>query len=144
MRRFSLISIACVFMLSTCVQIGFCQDYGSLKTSPQIKKYVLTVPESYNDGDPKLPLLVYLHGGGAFGNYDNLQGEASAFHYLQMKYKFILFAPLFTTENPSMLKPLKPMLEEIIEKYPVDTTRIYLTGASAGGRCGLGICRSKP
>jgi predicted peptidase len=144
MRRFSLIFMACLFILAICLQIGVCQDYGSLKPSPQIKNYVLTVPEDYKDGDPKLPLLVYLHGGGAFGNYANLQGEANAFGYLQMKYRFILFAPLFTTEEPSMLKALKPMLDEIIEKYPVDTTRIYLTGASAGGRWGWTFAVQNP
>jgi predicted peptidase len=36
------------------------------------------------------------------------------------------------------------MLDEIIEKYPVDTTRIYLTGASAGGRWGWEFAVQNP
>jgi predicted peptidase len=135
MRRFSLIFITCLFILATCLQTGFCKNYGSINTSPQIKKYILNVPKNYKDSDPKLPLVVYLHGAGSLNNYTNLQSEVTNIVNQQSNYSFILFAPVIANQDDwsANFQSLKNMLDQIIDQYPVDSTRIYLTGLSMGG-----------
>jgi hypothetical protein len=47
-------------------------------------------------------------------------------------YKFIVLAPMAQSWSFAP-QDVGPMLDDIIKRYPVDTTRIYLTGYSAGG-----------
>ena len=49
-------------------------------------------------------------------------------------YKFIVLAPLAESWgiNPPQLEVI---LNDVLKKYPVDSSRIYLTGYSAGGWC---------
>jgi predicted peptidase len=147
MRRYFLILMTFLLILATCFQTGFCKNYGSINTSPQIKKYILTVPKKYKDGDPKLPLVVYLHGAGSLNNYNSLQSwDAANLVKQQSNYSFILFAPLFTNQDDwsANFQSLKNMLDQIIAQYPVDTTRIYLTGLSMGGRYGWEFAMQNP
>lgn len=146
MRRFSFVFIACLFVFATCLQTGFCKNYGSIRTSPQIEKYILKVPGKYKDGNPKLPLLVYIHGAGTLNKYDWLQSEIQPIVSHQSAYPFVFFAPLLVNQDDwsSNFNSLKSMLDEIIEKYPVDTTRIYLTGLSMGGYAGWRFAIENP
>lgn len=52
------------------------------------------------------------------------------------RYKFMVLAPLAESWgiNPSQLEFI---LNDVLKKYPVDSSRIYLTGYSAGGWCTL-------
>ena len=109
--------------------------------------------------DRKYPLVVFLHGAGERGN-DN---EAQLLHGGNMftnpvnreKYPAYVIFPQCPNEdfwaprnrsavvgenpfnkNPPMSKALslvKKVLDEAVEKYPVDRNRIYIAGLSMGG-----------
>ncbi|MBN1844321.1 MAG: prolyl oligopeptidase family serine peptidase [Sedimentisphaerales bacterium] len=100
-------------------------------------QYWLYLPAEYGRTEKKWPLILFLHGAGERG--DNLelvtkhgppklarQGKA---------FPFIIVSPQCPTNYwwPTELEVLNALLDEIIEKYPVDTSRIYLTGLSMGG-----------
>ncbi len=123
--------------------------------------YAIYEPEN-RDGSP-LPLIVFLHGAGerdenlAFvDRYGPLKAVKNGEHF-----PFIVAAPQCGNDKywGNYLESLNFWLNEIIEKYNVDTKRIYLTGLSMGGTgcwhwllanperfaaaapvCGTGVC----
>jgi predicted peptidase len=146
MRRFYLLLVLSTFMLTTGLQMGYCKDNGSITTSPQIQKYILNIPKKYKDTDQKLPLVVFIHGAGMVNDYSKLQSRVKLILNHQKDYPFIFFAPLLATRDnwePIFLS-LKSMLDEVVANYPVDTSRIYLTGISMGGNLGLQFAIENP
>lgn len=100
-------------------------------------------------GSPKekYPIIICFHGKSIAGHDINKifrEGVAREIHEGKKieavnkvdgkLYKFIVLAPLAESWgiNPSGLKYI---IEDVLKKYPVDKSRIYLTGYSAGGWC---------
>ncbi len=104
---------------------------------------LLYLPENYERSAKHYPLIIYLHGIGQAGtNIKSMLGdglpkaiakglkpEAIADGKI---YQFIVFSPQ-AKEWSYQEKELKYMLPYLIKKYRIDTTRIYVTGISAGG-----------
>ncbi len=99
-------------------------------------KYLSYVPKDYDaKSKKKWPLMLFLHGAGERGT--DVQRVAIHGPISMVKagkdFPFIIIAPQCpngkTWENDSLLK----LLDHAIEKYSVDTNRIYLTGLSMGG-----------
>lgn len=99
-------------------------------------KYLLYLPDNYNDSKNKVPLLIYLHGSSVRGSELN-KIKAYGLPYLiekGEKYDFIIVSPQcpasksWNSENWFL-----PLYSELIEKYRIDTNRVYLTGMSLGG-----------
>jgi phospholipase/carboxylesterase len=103
--------------------------------------FSLYVPESW-DGAAAMPLVVALHGGSGHGRdfvWSWLR-EARA-------RQALLLSPTSTQRTWSLMgddvdsAPLRQMVEGVAERYPVDRTRVLLTGMSDGGTytmiCGL-------
>lgn len=100
--------------------------------------YLLFLPQGYSaNPDQRWPLILYLHGAGERG--DDL--ELVKIHGIpkiveqQPDFPFITVSPQcpgesWWWEHHLMLKAL---LEEILARYDVDETRVYLTGNSMGG-----------
>lgn len=104
----------------------------------------LRLPDNY-DEDTAYPLIVYLHGQGAQGtdNQDQM-GESFLDAYLTVKddYPAIVFIPqcpkglrydeLRDRKNAS--EELRACIQKgVLERYHIDTDRIYITGISMGG-----------
>lgn len=111
------------------------------ETSKPSKKpvynYLVYVPESYgSDKNKNWPLIIYLHGKSAGGNNLNKVKSYGLPFFIDrgLKLDAIVICPQcpsgknWTTDNW-----FTPLYNELLEKYTIDTTRIYLTGMSMGG-----------
>lgn len=100
----------------------------------------------------KFPLVIFLHGAGERGNDNEAQLKHITDLFLDLrnrgKYPCYVLAPqcpkdLWWAEYRGKTgiapEPTKPMamvinlIEKILEEYPVDPSRIYVTGVSMGG-----------
>lgn len=100
--------------------------------------YLLWTPDGY-DPAQTYPLLIYLHGSGANG--DDLPAFADAARRpapLEDRpgdFPFLVLMPRSPTgvEWSDELAVLDDLLDHIVDSYPVDTRRIYLSGYGMGG-----------
>lgn len=105
---------------------------------------LLYLPEKMESGK-RYPLLICFHGRSIAGNDITKifrQGVARQMHegkkidavnkIDKKKYEFIVLAPLATSWS---LGPdhLDVALTDVLKRYPIDSSRIYVTGYSAGG-----------
>lgn len=139
--------LALVMTLTTALQDG---PYAPMKkieirvTQWQTRQALIYLPEDMKPGE-RYPLLMAFHGKSIAGTDPakifregvakqiKLGKKIEAVSKADGKlYKFIVVAPL---EEGWSTPPqnVNAMLSDIIRRYPVDTTRIYLTGYSAGG-----------
>lgn len=117
-------------------------------------RYRLLKPQPISPGK-KYPVVVFLHGAGERGADNRLQllylPELLAKPENRQKFPCFLIAPQCRPEKqwvdvpwtatqstlpeqPSdQLQAAMGMLDDVLEKYPVDRARIYLTGLSMGG-----------
>ncbi len=97
-------------------------------------KYILQIPDIENK-DTLLPLLIFLHGSGERGDSVDMVRVHGPWKFLEEHpgYPFIILAPQCPANRYWDPVALDLLVDDIIRKYPVDTTRIYLTGLSMGG-----------
>ena len=101
-------------------------------------EYLLFLPQSYAQSlDQKWPLIIFLHGASERGNDLNLLRKHGIPKVVESNpdFPFIAVSPQCPKESwwTSELRTINGLIEEIIKKYEVDTSRIYLTGLSMGG-----------
>jgi len=113
----------------------------------------------FPDSDPgrKYPLVIFLHGAGERGNDNEAQLKWGVMNFatdeMMSMYPAFVVAPQcpkgmtwsnFNRTNTSRLMSLQPdpskpmelvvaLIRQMIEKAPIDTNRIYITGLSMGG-----------
>lgn len=99
--------------------------------------YLPSLPKDYDpDTLKKWPLIIYLHGGSQRGKnlkrlYDNGIPDQI---YRGREFPFIIISPLCPLHlRWSTDDWFENFYNEIIKKYRIDTTRVYLTGLSLGG-----------
>ena len=111
---------------------------GSYTRSVNLK-YHLYLPAGYGD-DPwqTWPLILFLHGAGERGDDLDMVKIHGFRKMLQGRpdFPFILVSPLcpegsWWTEH---LDDVKTLLDDVIDSYAVDESRVYLTGLSMGGQ----------
>ena len=121
-----------------------------INQNPQraVYHYIRYLPPGYAaDSTKKYPLLIFLHGGAARGTdtldlYDHGPFDQI---YRGRDFPFIIVAPQcpkhirWSTENW-----FEGFYFELISKYRIDTSRVYLTGASLGGGRDMVPCRKIP
>ncbi len=122
--------------------IGITRDVGS-----NIGGYYAGLPGGYEKDGKQHPLILYIHGGGQFGNgsvdLPNLLSEGipalldtKAFPGTVtsngQEYSFIVLVPQFKAYPSSI--DLQNFLDFAKANYRIDLSRIYLTGFSIGGR----------
>jgi len=98
-------------------------------------EFMVQLPENFNKNN-KYPLMLILHGG--IGNIPDLQIN---YNSTKLKYEFIVayfqgssLAGTFTRGfSNGWTGRIKNGYDQIISKYPIDTTKIILAGPSAGG-----------
>jgi pimeloyl-ACP methyl ester carboxylesterase len=102
-----------------------------------IYPYLTYLPENYESNpDTAWPLILYLHGGSQRGkNLKRLYDSGIPDQiYRGRQFPFIIVAP----QCPKHLRWstdywFDNLFEEILRRFRVDTTRVYLTGESLGG-----------
>ncbi|WP_052306936.1 carboxylesterase family protein [Chitinophaga pinensis] len=97
-----------------------------------IAEYLLYIPDTYNDMKSyKWPVVIFLHGVGEIGNDIDVIRQVGLPRVVKGK-PFVMIAPQCTAVwwNTDVLQQL---YKEVLKKYHVDSSRIYLTGLSMGG-----------
>ena len=109
-------------------------------------KYLLALPEGYETGVERWPLLVFLHGAGESG--DDLEkvkahGPPKLIAAGDRAFPCIVVSPQSPGRgwNPDVLAAL---VDEICREYRVDEDRIWLTGLSMGGFGTWALAAAKP
>ena len=92
------------------------------------------LPPDYAAGQD-WPLVLFLHGAGERGT----DAEAVARHGLPRRiaegahFPFVMLAPQCPAGQWWELEPLTALLDDALERYALDPSRIYVTGMSMGG-----------
>lgn len=113
---------------------------GQLETSVTRSftlKYRIYLPSGY-EADPRRrsPLILYLHGGSIRGDDIDKVGSLGLPRYAARHpdFPFIVVAPLLAAKRLwTDTEVLVALIDEVERSYPVDPTRVYLTGHSIGG-----------
>lgn len=98
--------------------------------------YLLHIPESTTNAiDGKWPLIVFLHGAGERGEDFELLKKNGPPQIIASgkEFPFITLSPQCPLNQYWDVQAVNALLDHIIENYPVDRSRIYLTGLSMGG-----------
>jgi predicted peptidase len=109
----------------------------TFKTAQQIDlKYLLYLPKGYEaKSDKKWPLILFLHGAGERGtNVWKVATHGPVKHVTpETDFPFIVVSPQCLEGRVWSNEPLMALLDDIMRTYPVDKSRVYLTGLSMGG-----------
>lgn len=113
--------------------------------SPVVQGYYSGVPAHYNETNKKYPLIVFIHGGGQFGNGSTdlpiILNEAlpellaeklfpASFTVSNKNYSFIVLAPQFVKYPAN--EEVRSFIDYALSTYRIDASRIYLAGMSNG------------
>ncbi len=115
--------------------------------SDNILGYYQALPSKYDSSGETYPMIIDLHGGGQYGNGSTDLGKIlrmgipkllnekkfpPTFEVDGERFSFIVIAPQLRKDvlNVEMFR----LLNYVKSHFRVDTNRIYLTGASLGGR----------
>jgi len=119
--------------------------------------YYAGLPVKYNLSSKRYPLLIFIHGGGQFGNgnldlpiilnegipqlYDEKIFPPD-FEIGKEHFSFIMLAPQLrrNPENEEMIS----FINYVFENYRIDSSRIYLVGMSNGGRITCNVAAAYP
>lgn len=110
----------------------------------EVKKlsYLLDFPEKAKG---KVPLMIFLHGSGERGsNIDAVKVNGPLMHKGLMKEPVAILAPQCPADTWWDTDAVYQLIKEIQKKYPIDETRIYLTGLSMGGWGTLKLAMEHP
>lgn len=103
--------------------------------------YLLYLPSEYgNDHQQEWPMILYLHGSGEIGRSFTLLRTQLLPKTLdqQTDFPFIVVSPQLPIEWSvngwsDFIGPVNALLDNIEQRYAIDSRRIYLTGISLGG-----------
>lgn len=134
-----ILSAALVVTLGMCTFGAAHADQRAMTSTTTVKndlKYLMYTPDGYGTSNAPYPLVVWLHGGDQGGG-DIDKVKSSGMPKLIEEGKQLPFL-IFSPQNPSeeLLYPIEKVeaaLEEVISKYRVDRSRIYVVGYSRGG-----------
>ncbi len=119
----------------------------------ELYNYVLYLPEGYDpaDTEKKWPVIYFFHGIGEIGEDLTKLLPYGPLRYLNKggKLDAIVIAPQCPTgshwaDHDRETDKLVQFVPEMSEKYNIDTSRMYLTGLSMGGRCSWKLALAMP
>lgn len=100
-------------------------------------RYLLFLPDGYGRKKQRWPLILFLHGAGERGDDLELVKKHGPPKLVEQgkDFPFIIVSPQCPADRwwPEKTDVLVALLDQIIQEYEVDTSRIYLTGLSMGG-----------
>ncbi len=117
-------------------QIQMPRQFKVEKTQTLEARYLLFLPKGFDQKvDKRWPLMLFLHGAGERGtNVWKVATHGPPKHVTSHPdFPFILVSPQCPEGQVWSKDILMALLDEIERQYPVDTTRVYLTGLSMGG-----------
>jgi len=113
-------------------------------------EYLLYLPDGYGQNDQEWPLMLFLHGAGERGadlERVKVHGPPKLVERGR-SMPFIIVSPQCPTgtswSSPDQVGTLIALLDEIVENYRVDESRVYLTGLSMGGYGTWALASSRP
>jgi|GEM_PF-5221162 predicted peptidase len=94
--------------------------------------FILKTQDDLPDGE-KSPLLIWMHGGGA-GAKVNGEGwpRQRKFKYLSKDYPFAVLYPQAVGTGWDG-ESMEVLVKYVLENFPIDPKRVYLSGSSMGG-----------
>ena len=98
-------------------------------------RFLLYLPEGFNAARKRWPLMMFLHGSGERGSdleRVKVNGPPK-FLGRQKDFQFIVVSPQLPENDSWSSDVLNALLDELIERLPIDTDQVYLTGLSLGG-----------
>jgi predicted peptidase len=98
--------------------------------------YLLYLPKDYANNKERLwPLIIFLHGSGERGDDLEKLKVNGLPKLLETKsdFPFIVISPQVPSEGDWEIDKLDALLDEALERLPIDSNRVYLTGLSMGG-----------
>lgn len=88
----------------------------------------------YGKEEKKWPLLIFLHGSGERGSDIALVKVRGPLTFEERdKFPLVVAAPLAPLEARWSVDGVNAMLDDIVERVPIDTEGVYVTGLSMGG-----------
>jgi len=140
----SLVLIGCAYMEKNTVISNpslprgqHAQAFEKTITKTLTCKYLLFLPESYGQKDHRWPMILFLHGAGERGDDLELVKKHGPPKIVEQRkdFPFIVVSPQCPGASwwTDEIEVLINLLDDIVARYEVDTTRIYLTGLSMGG-----------
>jgi predicted peptidase len=113
------------------------ESLSSIKSLSINNQYLIYLPGQINlQKEKRWPLILYLHGSSLRGTLVDRVKTYGLPHRLaqQTDFPFIVVSPqCFPGQTWSDPEALIRLLDEVERRYPVDRTRVYLTGFSMGG-----------
>jgi predicted peptidase len=118
------------------------QHAKKLSQTVQVKAeldYLLYIPKEVPASEKKWPLMLFLHGAGERGDeLEIVKRNGPPMLVSQGKeFPFIMASPQcpkdISWSNPEKIIALNALIDELVAIYPIDESRIYLTGLSMGG-----------
>ena len=110
---------------------------------------LLFLPRGYDaHSRRRYPLLIFLHGSGEIGSDVELLKKHGPPGFVegQPDFPFIVASPQSKLTEARGFDPraLDAMLDELLERLPIDRDRVYLTGLSMGGIWSYGWAALRP
>lgn len=99
-------------------------------------KYLLFLPDNYKPaGTNRWPAILFLHGIGESGTNVWVTTVHGPIKFIEKHpdFPFILISPQCPVEQKWDDQIVLKILDEVEDRYAIDTNRIYLTGLSMGG-----------
>lgn len=115
----------------------YSQTFAETITRDLSCNYLLFLPEDYGQKGQKWPLMMFLHGAGERGSDLNKVKKHGPPKIVEERkdFPFVVVSPQCPSGDwwTEKVEVLINLLDDIVERYDVDTERIYLTGLSMGG-----------
>ncbi|MCA9230045.1 MAG: dienelactone hydrolase family protein [Planctomycetales bacterium] len=109
-------------------------DQFEKTVSKQVAAHYLVVTPKEYDPAKQYPLLIFLHGRGEQGDDPELLKIHGPFKMVEeLGLDLIIVAPQSPKDERWDIDVLDAFVDDVLEKYPVDRDRVYLTGLSMGG-----------
>lgn len=104
-------------------------------TVPANISYLTFLPKSYSAKGAPVPLIIFLHGSGERGSDLNKVKAwgPPAIADKDPAFPFMVVSPQAPDGEWWHANLLKGMIDEVLARYNVDRSRVYLTGLSMGG-----------
>lgn len=153
-RQLLLLLVLCLFVYHKASAQGVQTLKPNVYINANCNGYIEYLPEGYNSGNERYPLLLYINGMGSTGSgsLQDLENHFSGggFPHEQIRagsfpasftvngqtFRFIIITPQFKTpywQRAPTPQEVNDVVNFSIQNYRVDTTRIYMAGNSSGG-----------
>ena len=109
-------------------------DHFQTTVNKQVGSHFLVVKPVGYDQSKNYPLLIFLHGMGEQGEDIKLLRVHGPYETVKkLGLELIIVAPQSPIDERWDIDMLSAFVDNVLENYPVDRNRVYLTGLSMGG-----------